>query len=44
MAIGYAELMHECFSKYLRMETATMKQDENIEKEDKKRGVLIYYS
>ena len=35
MTIGN-ELMHECFPKHLRMETARMKQDRDRE-EDKKR-------
>ena len=37
MAIGNVKLMHECFSKRLRMGTVRMKQDKETEEEGKKR-------
>ena len=36
MTIGNEELMHECFPKHLRMETARMKQDRENEEDKKK--------
>ena len=40
MTIGNEELMHECFPKHLRMETARMKYDKETEG-GKKRGVSM---
>ena len=41
MAIGYVELMHECFHKHSRMGTARLKQDNETDEYGQKRGVSM---
>ena len=41
MAIKKVELKHECFPKYLRMETARRKKDKEKKEEDKQKRVEI---
>ena len=41
MAIENGELMRECFSKYLRMETTRMKEDKETKEEDKQKRVKL---
>ena len=41
MAIGHGELMHECFSKHLRMGTARTKYDKETDEDTQKRGVSM---
>ena len=39
MARENGELMHECFPKHSRMETARMKQDKETDEDGEKRGI-----
>ena len=41
MAIGYGELIQECFPKHSRMGTAWMKYDKETDEEGKKRGLSM---
>ena len=41
MVIGNGELMQECFPKHSRMGTARMKEDNETDEADKKRGVSM---
>ena len=41
MAIGNGELMHKCFPKHSRMETARIKEDNETDEDCKKRGVSM---
>ena len=41
MAIGDAELVHECFPKHSRMGTARMKEDNETDEDTQKRGVSM---
>ena len=44
MAIGYGELIHECFPQHSRMGTARMKQDKETDEKGKKRGMSMEIS
>ena len=41
MAIGYGELVHECFPKHSRMGTARRKYDKETDEDGKKRGLSM---